>query len=345
MKVQTEISGSWKPVKYPTVAVLEHKYENYFMPIVYNKEALSNSRLKKKVLNADLDWTHWVTLTFADKPFIWMRGRHILPTQWHNGAKLVSYIHHPMWYNFQLINFQDIGSAWLRTWKDMFKHRLKRKGYDIKFTHVWKYEEGNENSRPHFHFIIHAPGVMTAELYFLFEECFPYGFVDCKKITSIEFLKSYLNKYFKKGGGTLKYWKKGRRWGSSRDIKPAPKEVSEYDCVETHKDYYYAIELLESTAVIMTKHFGTSYVYYKLWQKLVNVWCHRRGCSIDDFPIEFNKERENRAKIFDSKCKMKAVRKKMMAKKYWFEYPISQQDKMYELAYGEKLSDLNKNAS
>lgn len=339
MKVQTELGSNYRPIKYPSVAVLEHKNKNFFMPLVYNKNDLSLSRLKKKVLNANVEWTHWITLTFADKPFVWMKGRHILPTQYHNNAKLVAYIHAPRWYDFQLINFQDIGSAWLRKWKDMFKHRLKRKGYDIKLTHVWKYEEGAENSRPHFHFIIYAPSVMTVELYYLFEESFPYGFVDCKKITSKEFLKTYLNKYFKKGGGTLKYWKKGRRWGSSRDIKPAPKGTAEYSCVETGYDYYYYMELLESTAHIMTEHFGTAFVYYKSWQKLVNVWCHRRGIDVDEFVIEVNKERERRNVL----SKNKYISKQKKKNKYWWEYDARFQKEKFKLQFGIPWKDLNKN--
>lgn len=89
-------------------------------------------------------------------------------------------------------------------------------------SYLWKYEEGGETGRPHFHMFMN--GFIPKEVA---NKRWGLGFVHQKGIKGEKGVEMYLNKYFTKDT-ECKRWKTGRRWSCSRDL---PKYISEWKVV------------------------------------------------------------------------------------------------------------------
>ncbi len=96
------------------------------------------------------------------------------------------------------------------------------------FYYFWKYEEGSETGRPHFHLI--------TNLFIPIEEVkkiWTYGYFFAKPVTTDK-IGNYLadlKGYFAKPN-KYKHWNGGRTWSCSRNI-PAETKESEWDYVDT----------------------------------------------------------------------------------------------------------------
>lgn len=320
-QIQLDLNGA--KVNYPgkNIQIFQHKDKGFYLPLIYNKADLSLSRLKKRVLNSNQVWTHFITLTFSEKELVYQKGKRILSNQYDDkGGKLTAFMYYPKYYSYKTINFDEIDGKWLRRWKDNIKRDFRRHGLEFKFTHFWKYEEGKKNNHPHFHFVVNS-NMCTVCLHFLLERHFPCGFVDVQKITSPKFLQMYLNKYFSKNQ-KFKYFTSGRRWGSSRDVKFI-KQESDYDMVSITKDSLVALEFLESWGTEMCEHYCNTFLYNKLWFSLVQNYCENYNIQLNEFVVHRNENVLNRAQIFKEQMELK---KKSRELDYW-EHSVEWQKK------------------
>ena len=118
--------------------------------------------------------------------------------------------------NEHLTKFDGTGKL-VRKFVNKIQGYQKYHGYK-NLSYVWKYEEGSESQRPHFH--VMATGYVPLSYCV---KAWGQGFVQMKKITSQRMAKNYVSKYITKAGQKPRYWVYGKRFSSSRDIPKAPK--------------------------------------------------------------------------------------------------------------------------
>lgn len=238
-----------KEQKWKDIIILRNKEHDFFIPIYNDPQSRSLYRLKKRILGPYVPWQYFITLTFANKYEYKLAQEWTYMTIWKddgvNPAYKIDHTH-PIG---SVLKFEkcmaDIGKGISGEMLNLVFNSIRKK---IKFSYVWKYEEGDLHHRPHFHLLIKADGQSPQAIYDLFTKYWKFGMSHLSTVTSHTQVINYVNKYFSKDNETLFFKRGKRRYSTSRDVKAPPiKEENvglfEYICTtikNTARRFYYS---------------------------------------------------------------------------------------------------------
>ena len=275
--------------------LLKHKEKGFYFPVVSKSQERGLYRLKKALYSHREEWQFWINLTYSDTDKVDTEGGVVCSPQLiyldndRFFKKLKSFVklkcvqHYPKATELKNLRFEGkIMTKFLRSLNDWFSKTWFED--DPKMVYIkpprvryfWKYEEGKQSSRPHWHLLLSIPKPLYKPchfcLYWKIHELWGHGFVDVKYIKSSKMLKNYLNKYYGKFTN-LKYWQGKRTWSKSQGLTKVndPSEWIYCGASESIDDIEYYMQELSQTKKVFKRYYSPKF-YWIIKARLVSSW-------------------------------------------------------------------------
>lgn len=214
---------------------LYNKIGKFWIVVPYDLNKLSLSRLKDKALLCTEKWTHFVTLTYADRRVTHFREYDVAPTYKIDDGMynikvdgrirtgcLVTYKD-----NLKDINYKVKGNT-IKVFINRIKNYFRKHSIPVTaIRYAWKYEEGSKTFRPHFHMII-STEMCTPCLYWLLKYYWNAGNIHVNPMYDDTHLLHYMHKEFTKNS-TFHAFVGRKRWGFCKGLNYFSKNKDEYE--------------------------------------------------------------------------------------------------------------------